>query len=125
MMQRTHTCGALRLADLGRRVRVCGWVQRPRVIGGVMFVPLRDRFGTTQLLVPAEATATHAPGAASAAVSSARDVLAQLPVESVVCAEGTGRERPDDMHNPNMSTGPPTLSALSGSPTYPGFDCSH
>ena len=108
-MQRTHTCGALRLADLGRRVRVCGWVQRPRVIGGAMFVPLRDRFGTTQLLVPAEATATCAAGlpllGGLPAATSARDLLKQLPVESVVCAEGVVRERPAGSANSRMPTG--------------------
>eukprot|EP01045_Picozoa_sp_COSAG04_P024547 COSAG04_NODE_3077_length_3191_cov_48.002264_7_plen_83_part_01 len=45
-VMRTHTCGALRLGDVGRRVRLCGWIQRPRVMGDITFVPLRDRFGT-------------------------------------------------------------------------------
>ena len=105
---RTHTCGALRLGDVGRRVRLCGWIQRPRVMGDITFVPLRDRFGTTQLLVP-EAARLEQPEAARleqpAAKVSARRALAQLPVESVVSVEGVVQERPPANHNVGMCTG--------------------
>lgn len=48
-LKRSDYCGELRLADVGREVTVCGWVQRQRDIGQLIFIDLRDRTGIIQL----------------------------------------------------------------------------
>ncbi len=49
-MLRTHTCGELRLSDVGKTVKLAGWVQRSRDKGSVLWIDLRDRYGITQLI---------------------------------------------------------------------------
>ena len=48
-MLRTHTCGELRLSDVGKVVTLSGWLQKSRDIGTIGFIDLRDRYGITQL----------------------------------------------------------------------------
>ncbi len=48
-MNRTHNNGELRIQNLDLKVKLCGWVQKSRDLGGMTFIDLRDRFGITQL----------------------------------------------------------------------------
>ncbi len=48
-LKRTDYCGDLRTSDIGREVTVCGWVQRQRDLGQLIFIDLRDRTGIVQL----------------------------------------------------------------------------
>ncbi len=88
---RSHTCGELRLADAGKKVRLAGWVQRVRHLGGMVFVTLRDRYGITQLTARADA---H---------PEMFERLGGLKREFVIQAEGTVTER--ESKNPDLPTG--------------------
>jgi len=88
---RSHTCGALRLADADKDVRLSGWVHRKRDLGGVLFIDLRDHYGITQLVAN--------PG------SPAFALFERLRAESVVSVEGKVVARVAETVNKELATG--------------------
>ena len=80
-LKRTHYCGTLRADNIGQEVVVCGWVQRQRDLGQLIFIDLRDRTGIVQL-----AFDDNTDRAIFDKAFSARS-------EYVLCAVGTVRER--------------------------------
>ena len=55
-MLRSHTCGELRISHVGLEVSLCGWVQKVRDKGKMIWIDLRDRYGVTQLIFEEEST---------------------------------------------------------------------
>ncbi|SFC16389.1 aspartyl-tRNA synthetase [Parapedobacter composti] len=90
-MHRTHTCGELTLANLGKPVVLSGWVQKSRDLGGMTFIDVRDRYGVTQLVFDA------------ADDESLRSKARTLGREYVIKVTGTVIER--ENKNPKLPTG--------------------
>src|SRR5438046_41979 len=90
-LARTHTCGALRVEDVGADVVVLGWVHRIRDLGGVTFIDIRDRAGISQVVVR--------ENEALAAVAK------RLRSEYVVGVSGVVQRRSADTINPKLATG--------------------
>jgi aspartyl-tRNA synthetase len=88
---RTHTCGALREADIAAEVRLSGWCHRIRDHGGVLFIDLRDHYGLTQVVADPD--------------SPAFKIAETLRSEWVVRVDGKVRRRPDGTENPDLPTG--------------------
>jgi len=88
---RSHTCGALRDADIGQTVRLSGWCHRIRDHGGVLFIDLRDHYGLTQVVADPD--------------SPAFKVAEALRAEWVVRVDGKVRRRPEGTDNPDLPTG--------------------
>ena len=90
---RTNNCGELRLSDQGKEVRLSGWVNSIRKLGGITFLTLRDNFGVTQILFRDE------------------KLVEGLVKESVIQVEGRVVER--ESKNPKMPTGDIEVEAKS------------
>src|SRR6201981_579129 len=88
---RSNTCGALRLPDAGRRVRLSGWVHRKRDHGQLQFIDLRDHYGITQCVIDV-----------SSPLFAKVDALR---LESVISVSGTVVERAAQTVNPKLPTG--------------------
>ena len=92
-MKRTHSCGALGASDAGTEVVLCGWVSRQRDHGGLIFIDLRDRSGTVQLV--------FSPEINQAALQKADGIR----TEFVISVRGAVRLRSPETVNPAMATG--------------------
>lgn len=90
-MYRSHTCGELRTSHIGQTVKLAGWVQRSKDMGGLTFVNLRDRYGITQLNFNSEDNA------------KLTDEANKLGREFVIQVEGEVIER--SSKNMNIPTG--------------------
>ncbi|OFK23553.1 aspartate--tRNA ligase [Olsenella sp. HMSC062G07] len=90
----THTCGELRLEDIGREVTLTGWVWHRRDHGGLIFVDLRDRDGVTQVSFDPE----HSGGTA---FHVAETIRSEWPIK----VTGVVRERPEGQDNEKLATG--------------------
>ena len=86
---RTHTCGELRNSDVGKKVKLAGWIHRKRNLGNLCFVDLRDHYGLTQCVVDSS--------------SDLFEKIENIRVESVVGFEGEVVAR--ESVNKNMPTG--------------------
>ncbi|MDY4885248.1 MAG: amino acid--tRNA ligase-related protein, partial [Alphaproteobacteria bacterium] len=86
---RTHTCGELRSSDVGKKVKLAGWIHRKRNLGNLCFVDLRDHYGLTQCVVDSS--------------SDLFEKIENIRVESVVGFEGEVVAR--ESVNKNMPTG--------------------
>lgn len=90
-MYRTKTCGDLRIADIGSKVTLAGWVQKVRNLGSMAFIDLRDRYGITQLTVSDNAS------------QEVKNMMSHLGREFVIQITGDVIER--TAKNPKMITG--------------------
>ena len=90
-LYRSHTCGELRKEDVGKSVRLSGWVHRVRDHGGLLFVDLRDHYGLTQAVADPQ--------------SPAFKEAERLKPEWVVRIDGEVVARTPETVNPNLPTG--------------------
>src|SRR6266566_3333203 len=92
-LERTHSCGELRDADIGKKVTLMGWVARRRDFGDLTFIDLRDRAGITQVVFNAkDAPETHAKAK-------------ELRGEYVIGVGGEVVSRDENTRNPKIATG--------------------
>ncbi len=90
---RTHTCGALRGSDAGKKARLAGWVHRRRDLGHLIFLDLRDRHGITQVVIDADdAVDAHA-------------IASRVRPEFVVTVAGIVTQRREGTENAKLPTG--------------------
>ncbi len=92
LLRRTHTCGELREADVGKTVVLNGWVNTYRAYNDQVFLDLRDRYGLTQAVLEADHPELF-------------PVAQEVRNEWVLAVKGTVRERLPGKHNPKLATG--------------------
>ena len=88
---KTHTCNEISLEDVGKKVRIAGWVETIRDLGGLVFLDIRDMYGITQVVTSGE--------------SEDVDFASHIPVESTVTVYGTVKKSDEETVNPKLKTG--------------------
>ena len=88
---RTHTCNEISLEDVGKKVRIAGFVQTIRNHGGVVFLDIRDMYGVTQVVTSGNEDEV--------------DFASHIPIESSVSVYGTVRKRDEETINLKIKTG--------------------
>ena len=88
---RTHNCNEISLEDVGKKVKIAGFVQTIRDFGGLVFLDIRDMYGVTQVVTSADEADV--------------DFASHIPVESSVSVEGTVRKRSPETVNEKIKTG--------------------
>ena len=91
-MMRSHYCGRVDETLAGQSVTLCGWVQRRRDLGGLIFIGLRDHEGVIQVVVEPDNAAAF-------------EVASELRNEFCIQIQGEVRLRPEDQWNEQMRTG--------------------
>ncbi len=99
---RTHTCGELRRAHCGETVRLSGWIQNTRKLGGVHFLALRDQYGITQLRVGG---GDNDDSVKEDDVALTEYFFSGLRPETIVTVQGVVAARPDGAVNASMKGG--------------------
>ena len=88
---KTHTCNEISLEDVGKEVRIAGFVQTIRDFGGLVFLDIRDMYGVTQVVTSGKEEDV--------------DFASHIPIESSVTVLGTVRKRDEETINPKLKTG--------------------
>jgi len=88
---RTHKCDELRLEDVGKKVKISGFLETIRDLGGLVFLDIRDMYGITQ--------------AVTSGKTEEVDFASHIPVESALTIEGTVKKRDEETINPKLKTG--------------------
>ncbi|SHF31545.1 aspartyl-tRNA synthetase [Vibrio gazogenes DSM 21264] len=92
LIMRSHYCGHLNKSLVGQNVELCGWVNRRRDLGGLIFIDMRDREGLVQVVVDPD-------------MADVFEVANQLRSEFCIRLIGEVRARPDSQVNRDMATG--------------------
>ena len=91
--KRDKYCGEVALGDIGKEIKLAGWVHRKRHHGGVIFIDLRDREGIIQIVVEEKSN------------PEAYEIADKLKPEYVIGVIGRVRKRPEGTENPKLKTG--------------------
>lgn len=88
---KTHKCDEISLSDIGKKVKISGWVQTIRDLGGLVFLDIRDMYGITQVVTSGKAEDV--------------DFASHIPLESTVTVYGEVKKRDEETINPKLKTG--------------------
>ena len=93
MIKRTHTCGELTKKNLKEEISLNGWISKSRDLGGLIFIDLRDRYGTTQIVFNEQLNKKEF------------EIAKKLGLEDVIGVSGMVISRPSEAINSKMVTG--------------------